>query len=260
MALVVSIVAGMVIARHQQEKNDPVIDGKRMSEWCLLLIEPTPRRESYGYGSNYRTLFEKDRELAVRHLINTVRLYSTPSNWRARVAKIFPEPMARIIRPKPLRPVAARWLAILALSDLARKNPDPVIGRFFLECIHDKNVPVRKVTAYEAGPWLAPNNPELPIRILELALEDAHPEVIRDACRRLLESCPKNECFRDRAKRLLPALYSISCSTNEYPMNAIKVIESTDTTETGVRSSKRVSIRLRSATWRTRPQGYANSS
>lgn len=224
--LLVLIAAGIVIARHQQEKNDPVIDGKRMSEWCLLLIEPTPRRGSYGYPSRYRKLFETHRDLAVRHLINTVRLYSTPPNWRARAAKFFPEPIAKFIRPKPLQPVAARWVAILALSDLARKNPDPTIPTFFLESIHDKNVAVRKVTAYEAGPWLAPDNPELPIQVLSLALQDTHSEVIRDACRRLLESCPKNESFRRAAQRLLPQLYSISCSTNEYLLKATRTIES----------------------------------
>jgi hypothetical protein len=225
--LLVLIAAGMVIAHHQQEKNDPVIEGKRMSEWCLLLIEPTPRRESYGYPSNYRKRFEDHRELAVPHLINTVRLYSAPPNWRARAAKKLPEPIARIIRPTLPRPVAGRWVAMLALSDLARKNPNPAIASFFLECTHDKSVAVRKITAYEAGPWLAPNNPELPIQILSLALEDKYSDVVRDACRRLLKSCPENESFRNAARRLLPQLYSISCSTNEYSMKAIRVIQST---------------------------------
>jgi hypothetical protein len=228
--LLLLIASGILIARNLQKKNDPLIDGKRMSEWCLLLIEPTPHRGRYGYPSSFRKLFQTHPDLAVPHLINSVRLYSTPPNWRARLSKNFPKPIASIIAPKPLRPVAGRWVAILALSDLARKNPNPAIALFFLDSIRDKSVAVRKVTAYEAGPWLAPNNPELPIQILGIALEDKSSEVVRDACRRLIESSPKNNSFRNAAKCLLPALYSISCSTNEYASVAIKVIESNATT------------------------------
>src|SRR3954466_9166314 len=76
-----------LVARNVQEKNDPLIEGHRMSEWCFLLIEPSGYNSGYGYPSTIRKVFREHRDVAVPHLIRIVRLYSGRRNWRVKISK-----------------------------------------------------------------------------------------------------------------------------------------------------------------------------
>lgn len=120
---------------------------------------------------------------------------------------------------------------MLALSDLARAEPDERITQFFLECMQDSNVAVRKVAAYEAGPWLSPAAPEAAMEILEAGLLDSHPDVRNDACRRIAASAT-TRCleYQAAARRLTNEIRRVmmeagSGKLNENGQKALAVLE-----------------------------------
>jgi len=78
-----------------------------------------------------------------------------------------------------------RWAGVMALSHFARAKADARIDRTFKECINDPDPLVRKIAAYELGPWIFPDRPETAARLLRIALNDPVADVRRDASRRI---------------------------------------------------------------------------
>jgi hypothetical protein len=209
-------VAAGLIALVVVRERDPVVDGKRMSEWAFSVVERSYPRESYFIPRAARQAFGKDRDAAIIWLqaaINyrpsAVRVY-----WR-NFARKLPKKVAERVQFRG-RLVANRWAAVLALSHLAREQPDGRIPEIFLEAMTLPNVPLRKVVAYEAGPWLCPDDPGIAAEILRMALADPSFEVRRDACRRIAESATsESPAYRDALQPLLPFLVEMRGESQE---------------------------------------------
>ena len=188
---------------------DPVVQDRRMSLWVSsLLDQSTNFYKPYGYSREHRRVFSEHREHAIPHLILAIRYPTRYDRARIRLSHSFSGPLARVVRPENRRP-RNRWLGVLALADLARFEPDPRIPGFLLSCMREKDENLRKICAYEAGPWLEPGRHITAVKILELALKDeAHP-VRRDACRRISESSGKDPSFAAAVERLAALLEEI---------------------------------------------------
>lgn len=191
-----------VIAHRLRNRQDPEVEGKRMSEWAFSVIAPGDDHEgSYGYQQKSRQVFSEHARAAIPQLIAAVRYPSKLEGaWLQLNARL---PNGMKLPWVKRRLIAYRWRAILALSDLAKRFPEPEIVTFFHESVHHQNSSVRKITAYESGPWLDPVHPENVIAIIEIALRDAQSEVRRDALRRIAESATaKNSAYTAAAQRL----------------------------------------------------------
>ena len=163
---------------------NPVVNGAPMNEWVRKLTERwTSEHRAYAYPPGVRSALSSDREAAIRHLIAAVK--DRPGAFdavRGKAGKGLPEFLARIVIPRRPR---CRWAGLMALSDLAYKQPDVRIDRLFEECINDPDPVVRKIAAYEMGPWIFPNHPAVAANLLRKALQDPVSDVRRDACRRI---------------------------------------------------------------------------
>lgn len=211
---IVLVLAGATIGflfwTVQSRTPDPLIEGQRMSAWAVTLLDQSTNfHQPYAYSRKHRRVFAENRELAIPHLIAAVRYPTEFDRARIKVSRNLPAPLARFVKPDR-RPLL-RWLGVLALSDLARVKPDPRIPVFFLECMKDeRDHTLRKIAAYEAGPWLQPGGHGMAIQILRLALGDEDHLVRRDACRRIAESARrKDTSFTSAAKALSPLLEKI---------------------------------------------------
>ena len=112
---------------------------------------------------------------------------------------------------------------MLALSNVAREKPDARIPAFLLECMQDSNVAVRKIAAYEAGPWLDPEHPETAVKILRLALAVKSPQVRRDACRRIVASKTDGN-YVNALRELLPKLREMNVELTPKAPRALATI------------------------------------
>jgi hypothetical protein len=214
------------------DRADPVIEGKRMSVRALDLTRENYGRDSYGVKREYMRVFETDREAAINALMKVVNCQRSrgrgPWFW---LTGFLPKEMATALRPKPIS-MSNRWAAMLALSNLARQKADPRIPAFFLECIKDQSTNyndkvVRKIAAYEAGPWLDPEHPEVMVEILRLALRDRAPEVTCDACRRIAASAKDPETKYGAAVwKLLPEVRKIDKDLIPEAVRAVAVLSS----------------------------------
>ena len=155
-----------------------------MSEWVRKLTARwTSGHGTYQYPRGVRQALFAEREAAIVHLIAAVN--DRPRGFdalRIKAGKRLPSFLARIVVPDRPR---CRWAGLMALSNLAYKQPDARIGRVFRQCMHDPDPVVRKIAAYELGPWIFPNNPETVAALFRDALNDPVSDVRRDACRRI---------------------------------------------------------------------------
>jgi hypothetical protein len=122
----------------------------------------------------------------------------------SRFTQFLPKRLDAALRPKTTYP-GNRWAGVLALSNVAREKPDARIPAFFLECMQDSNVAVRKIAAYEAGPWLDPRASRNCGQDFRLALADKSPQVRRDAFRRIAASKTYGN-YVNALRELLPKL------------------------------------------------------
>jgi hypothetical protein len=207
-------------------RSDPVIEGKRMSAWALDLIGDEYGR-SYGIKPEYRRVFKTDRQAAITSLMAVVNY--RPSKTRIlwfRFTGFLPERMAATLRPKPI-PIRNRWAAVLALSNLAREQPDRRIALFFLDCMNHQNTAVRKIAAYEAGPWLYPDDPTIAVHILRIALCDKAAEVRRDACRRIVAFGNSESRYGMALHELLPELREVELPLTPEATKALAILSNT---------------------------------
>lgn len=203
-----SLGAGFAFWTIQSRLPDPVVDDRRMSRWAATLLDHrTNCYAPYGYSRTHRQVFAANRELAIPHLMAATRYPTELDRSRIQLSRKLPKPLARWVKPEDRRPYA-RWLGILALSDLARIEPDARIPAFFLHCMDEQlDATLRKIAAYEAGPWLEPGHHTTSVQILRRALEDDAPLVRRDACRRIAESAGrKDPTFTAAVQVLHPVL------------------------------------------------------
>lgn len=163
---------------------DPVVNGSPMSEWVRKLTERwTSAHGAYSYPPGVRAAMAADSDAAIVHLIGAVK--DRPRAFdgiRVKVGKRLPPFLARVLVPKRPR---CRWAGVMALSHLAYKQPDVRIDRVFQQCISDPDPLVRKIAAYELGPWIFPNEPRIAAELMRKALSDPVSDVRRDACRRI---------------------------------------------------------------------------
>ncbi len=216
---------GLICVSHlYAHRVDPVVEGKRMSIWALDLVRETYRRDEYRVKPEYTRIFKTDRDAAIPALMNAVDFH--PSKARIvwfRVTQLLPKQLGAALRPQPTYTIN-RWAGLLALSHLAREKPDARIAPFFLHCMRDSNVAVRKVTAYEAGPWLDPERPDIAARVLALALSDQSPDVRRDACRRIVASGGKADRYGAALRELLPQLRAMPVALTPESSKALVIL------------------------------------
>jgi len=161
-----------------------------MSEWVRKLTARwTSGHGTYRYPPGVRQALLAEREAAIVQLIAAVndrpRAFDA---FRARAGKRLPAFLARVVVPNRPR---CRWAGLMALSNLAYKRPDARIERVFRQSMRDPDPVVRKIAAYELGPWIFPNNPETVAVLFRDALNDPVSDVRRDACRRIAMIDPR---------------------------------------------------------------------
>jgi hypothetical protein len=188
--------------------RDPIVHGAAMSTWVWKLAEKwTPEHSTYYYSREIHAALREDRDAAIQHLIAVLHNGSLVlDKERGWLAQHLPGPLAAWVAPD--RP-KVRWAAVLALSDLAREFPDPRIAEAFHWCVRDSDPLVRKVTAYELGPWIQPDQPELLGASLNRLLSDPVADVRRDACRRILSSALPHVGYGQAVLLLKPRLEEI---------------------------------------------------
>jgi hypothetical protein len=185
-----------------------------MNEWAFGLVGERYRKDEYRVDPQYMRVFACDREAAIDHLIGAVRFKHSKArvHW-FRFTQKLPSSIGTRLRPKPTF-TANKWAAVLALSRLATERPDRRITEFLLECMGHADPSVRKVAAYEAGPWINPANPKATIEVLRAGLQDWSPEVRRDACRRISSSATNRlDAYTIEARTLLPILRNLELET-----------------------------------------------
>lgn len=219
------IFPGLVVAlRWDERRVDPVIEGKRMSVWAQELVCERYARNQYGIKAGYMHIFKMDRDASICALMKASGNHRSKTLllW-LRFTRLLPERLGSNLRPKPIYALN-RWAGVLALSNLAREKADERIPGFFLECMQDSNMAVRKIAAYEAGPWLDPEHPATAVKILRLGLADRSAEVRRDACRRVAASGGKTDRYGVALRELLPQLREMNVEVTPDGQRALAAI------------------------------------
>jgi hypothetical protein len=222
-AVALLLLAAWVLNR----RNDPIIDGKPMSEWAMSLVCEHYGRGEYGVKRGYMAIFKRDRDAAIHWLMAAAEYrHSKPRILWLRIISRLPKQLGKRLRPKTTY-TSNRWAAVLALSSLSRDQPDARIVPCFLRCMTNDSPAVRKVAAYEAGPWLSPGDLKPIVEILGLALQDTSGAVRRDACRRIAASAsgPNSSDYRQATRSLLPLLRGLNPYETRESMEAIRVLD-----------------------------------
>ena len=206
MRRIIYLLAGLVLmgglgGMWVAQPPDPEVRGARMSEWVWRLTGRwTSWHGNYGHPPEVAAVFRENREEAIVHLIQV--LHNRPHRTdalRRKLSKHLPKPLGEKIEPR--RP-SLRWAAVMALSALAQRTPDPRIANTFVWAMSDPDPLVRKVAAYEMGSWIDPADHERLARCLEIALNDESGSVRRDACRRIFLSAQTNPEYARALVRL----------------------------------------------------------
>ena len=79
---------------------------------------------------------------------------------------------------------------------------------------------MRKVTAYELGPWIFPDNPDTLVALFREALNDPEPNVRHDACRRLAMIDPQK--YPEYVLHLRGLLNAIGNLSSKDPSRAVR--------------------------------------
>jgi len=222
------IMAGALLATiiSGNHRSNPVVEGRPMSDWALALVCDRYGAGEYSLKQEYMRVFRVDRERAVFWLMSAVNYqHSKPRLAWNRVVRKLPDPLAKNLRPTFPNP-ANRWAGVLALSNLSREKADPLIAPFFLKCMSHPSPQVRKIAAYESGPWLDPEHPLIAIEILRLALSDKSSEVRRDACRRIVASVKEPwSIYAEGVRGLLPVLEALDSNQTPEAARALAALK-----------------------------------
>jgi len=223
---VIGILSAAVSSAYVYSRcQDPVVEGKRMSQWAFALVHEGYQRDDYWVKKPYMQVFKTNPDAAIVWLMTAVDDH--PSKFRGfwfRMVRVLPHNIAKCLLPSPH--LNNRWAGVLALSLIARDHPDSRIVPFFVQCMADQSTAVRKVAAYEAGPWLSPKHPEAAVEILRLALADRSPDVRRDACRRIVASALDSAApYTSAARELLPILSNLRRSGDSFASQATVLLK-----------------------------------